>query len=620
MRRSSIRPIVAGLALLSCVDDRPGPTAPATPTLAISDAVHSAGNEHFYLLPPLVPNPDPTGTFDPALEPVVEVCEWDAVCGTVVARFTMATGTGSNLIRVDAEAQHYLVNWDTKTCESGACTLNPTGTYRLRVLVATVELGYADVDVVANGSQLKNVQTDEYIGLVNGRTLPVKFRIEEGAINVLPPTGGGAPILPADGGTLATADGGVVMEIPPDALPASGTPTTITIAPAEPSALPESPTVVPNLVYDFGPDGTQFETPVTVRIAYDPATLPVGLIEEHLRLFTVVDGAWQLVPRSRVDLAANVIVGEVTHFSPYGGGSAIPVARLYAYPFHQADMGCSGALDYFLTHPGQVFRLDRTRGGSWWQPTGTYYFTLLMDGTDGNAIDDPREVQVLSSNPGIVNVDELDRFLDGNVCLPFSLSAVDQGYEDPHQGWDGGVGQVVNNNVHIFRAELLAPGPAYLYLTSEAAADTVPISVVGPTVHWNIVASPTPASQVFPYREQNVLSEHFLCSGSSDPLTLQVGQTLTVMVEGCDEFGNFTGEAHFVRAFLFDGGWTLESDCGGVSCDPGVVSVLEPPWWGGAPFATVVAVAPGHARLAYWCGGIVCTDPAPVDVYVLPPP
>ncbi len=45
------------------------------------------------------------------------------------------------------------------------------------------ELGHADVDVVASGGELKNVDTDGFIPLLDDRTLPIKFRIEEGVLD-----------------------------------------------------------------------------------------------------------------------------------------------------------------------------------------------------------------------------------------------------------------------------------------------------------------------------------------------------------------------------------------------------------------------------------------------------
>ena len=168
------------LSVLSCTPEATAPHAranPGTAGFAISDAVHGGGRAGFYFLPPLVPQPA-TGVFDNTLAPVVEVCEWTTSCGTVIARFTTTTGTGG--ATVAALGDHYAVNWKTDVCASGPCSLDPAKTYRIRILVGGGEAGFADVDVVANGSQLKNVQTNEYIGLLNGRTLPVKFRIEVG--------------------------------------------------------------------------------------------------------------------------------------------------------------------------------------------------------------------------------------------------------------------------------------------------------------------------------------------------------------------------------------------------------------------------------------------------------
>ena len=58
MRVSRLVPLAISVMLVGCQEDQSGPTAPASsdgPSLAISDAVHGGGNEHFYFLPPLVP-------------------------------------------------------------------------------------------------------------------------------------------------------------------------------------------------------------------------------------------------------------------------------------------------------------------------------------------------------------------------------------------------------------------------------------------------------------------------------------------------------------------------------------------------------------------------------------
>jgi len=64
--------------------DIPAPTAVLPPSFAIQDA-RNGGNPHFYWLPPLVPAPSPTGTFDPSSSPVVRISEWAGAEGALVA-------------------------------------------------------------------------------------------------------------------------------------------------------------------------------------------------------------------------------------------------------------------------------------------------------------------------------------------------------------------------------------------------------------------------------------------------------------------------------------------------------------------------------------------------------
>lgn len=339
----------------ACQEDvtRPGGSDPA---FAISDANHSSGNAHFFFLPPVVSQPHPSGTFDGSADPVVEICEFTTTCGSVIGRFTRRPR--GDLLRgrndddddfddddgnwvVKKARQHYSIYWDTKRCSTGSCSLDPARTYRIRILVAGVELGFADVDLVPKKDSLRNVHTNEYIGLVNGKSLLVKFRIEVGAINVVPASGGGTSVAPAQGGTVATADGGVALTIPAGALPPSATPTTITVAPAA-SPAPD-PKLVPGTAFDFGPSGTQFSQPVAIKIAYDPASLPAGAAEVRLRLFTSVAGAWQLVPGSRVDPVSHTVTASVSHFSEYVVGSLPPVIQTIVVRYVDAPGYHTGA-------------------------------------------------------------------------------------------------------------------------------------------------------------------------------------------------------------------------------------------------------------------------------------
>jgi len=69
-----------------------------------------------------------------------------------------------------------------------------------------------------------------------------------------------ASLTAAEGGTLQTASGAAKLEVPAGALAAD---TTLTVAVVAKTADTASE------IYDFGPDGQQFSTPVTLTIAYD---------------------------------------------------------------------------------------------------------------------------------------------------------------------------------------------------------------------------------------------------------------------------------------------------------------------------------------------------------------
>ena len=155
-------------------------TAPnaSLPSFVIADAARDY-KSGFYWLPPMVKQPAVTGIFDASLSPSVEICELvEGACGSVRATFTMTSGPGGEFVRVQDD-QHYHVNW-----HSDQFALSATGSYRISVRagVNAVLLGYADVQPAANGSAFTNLDSDEIVGLVDGRTLPIRFRVETGIV------------------------------------------------------------------------------------------------------------------------------------------------------------------------------------------------------------------------------------------------------------------------------------------------------------------------------------------------------------------------------------------------------------------------------------------------------
>jgi alpha-tubulin suppressor-like RCC1 family protein len=194
MKRAWFVTLTLGLA--ACSGDRLLPTSPVeVPDLSpdIADAVHGyrAG---FFWLPPMVSSPAVTGAFDPALSPTVEICELVAdACGTVIAVYTTTSGPGGEVVRLEEADELYHVNWQT-----AKFPLSSTRLYRVyvRAGLGNTLLGYADVQLVDNGSGFKNLDTGEKIGLVSGRTLPIKFRIESalvGQVEVQPGQAEAAP-------------------------------------------------------------------------------------------------------------------------------------------------------------------------------------------------------------------------------------------------------------------------------------------------------------------------------------------------------------------------------------------------------------------------------------------
>jgi len=178
-QRFALVTAVLALAAAACLDQ---PTSQLSrPSSQIFDGA-SGGNPHFFFLQPLVPTPGPGAGNDATHSPVVEICDWDGVsCGVILARYTMDLATttttqAGNSETVRLGAGHFIVNWHTEFFQ-----LDPTRTYRICVKVNDVALGFADVDVAASGRELR-VGAEGYVTVLDGRTLPIIFRIEPGAL------------------------------------------------------------------------------------------------------------------------------------------------------------------------------------------------------------------------------------------------------------------------------------------------------------------------------------------------------------------------------------------------------------------------------------------------------
>lgn len=208
-RLSSALALILGAA---CADNTtaPPPSFPGATSHAISDATHGiAGNPHFFWLPPVTGQPpsEMLGTFERLASPQVAV-----VCQSSTQLAVPAECDGETLLfsfdrsnGLEVFDDYFKVNLDLQEADLRVTT-DPASdytTYRIQVFTDAMNeiggpflLGFADIQLGENGRDAKNLSTGETIGLVDGRTLPVRFRIDAGAYEYAVGTGiaSGGPV------------------------------------------------------------------------------------------------------------------------------------------------------------------------------------------------------------------------------------------------------------------------------------------------------------------------------------------------------------------------------------------------------------------------------------------
>ena len=339
------------VAFAACRDER-SPTAVNGPTISaeIRDAANGGGNPHFFWLPPIVAAPTPTGVFNPRLSPVVEICSQKvSPCpdGQVHVKFTMTSGSGSQIVRVDVTNQLYSVNWNTDPSSE------PVGSsFRIAVIVHKAVLGFADVDIVGTG-KAKNANTGGDVPLVDGRTLPIKFRIEDGALcpsnSTLDCTEHMAS--PGTDNTIVSNNQQAGTFIPAGAL---SQPVTVTIVQNPSRRCIPAPFALPEFedCYDFftDPGPIQFNVPVIAAMCIDLESVPSTAVRQ-LQLFQFDVGlpvrALQNVPAGFLPCNGESSVGW------RGSGVRGFLARLWRAvtprPLLAAHVGVGGSTGSFST-------------------------------------------------------------------------------------------------------------------------------------------------------------------------------------------------------------------------------------------------------------------------------
>lgn len=209
--KSALRFALITLLFVGCrAGDSTTPIAavPGRPSFAVSDGANSGGNKDFFSLPPMAKDPSTNpnyqaNAFNPNLKPRVSICALAATSAAAVNASTLCKSSG---YKQDAPAavsdEQYAYNWDV-----------PRGGdlyYRVSVYVGTKRLGFTDV---------ATDKSESFVQANDGRTLPIKFRIEQYALCAVPGTGPCASktIDLALGGTVSATIGGspAGVNIPP---------------------------------------------------------------------------------------------------------------------------------------------------------------------------------------------------------------------------------------------------------------------------------------------------------------------------------------------------------------------------------------------------------------------
>ena len=251
-------PLFAALALGACGGDdttAPSPVlrAPRAPAAILNDGSREGGNPDFFFLPPVVPNPssDPdfqANAFAGGWKPVVEVCEVSTsnLAGGCVGG-TVRTYSGA-AVSVSPADQQYQVNVDTKEAWAVAGRA-----YRFAVLLVGNErdtLGFVDIALLSGSA--KNAVTGDLVALQDGRTIPLKFRIEKGATVPEDVTVFSETVVTDAGTTILTGGSGgpgtFAINFPTDWLPPELTDVVITVEKVNTTAGNPCTASVPNLL------------------------------------------------------------------------------------------------------------------------------------------------------------------------------------------------------------------------------------------------------------------------------------------------------------------------------------------------------------------------------------
>jgi probable HAF family extracellular repeat protein len=154
---------------------------------------------------------------------------------------------------------------------------------------------------------------------------------------------------------------------------------------------PENMQILGGTAFDFGPTGLKFNTgtPATISIQYNAASMPPGVPESSISVYTLVSGAWVQVAGSSVSTVTHTVTLPVSHFSVYA--LICPAFTGQGVVYDVVDLGVPagaiGATGLGLSSDGKVcgysVNSDQTLHAFLWQD-GQFVDLGKLEGDNGS--------------------------------------------------------------------------------------------------------------------------------------------------------------------------------------------------------------------------------------------
>jgi probable HAF family extracellular repeat protein len=319
-RRGTVMSLLAvgGLMVAGCKQDElttPGAAPeqlPNTgPAFLIQDAARG-GVSYFRWEPPIVAAASVGGPTDGTQQPLVEICPLvSGACGSPLLVTYRSVGQGTRVKYLTTQ-QIYAVDWNT-----AAFKLTAPRQFRITVKAAGVTLGVADVAVVKAKKDVAALDPTKFVGVINGKILQIRFRIEENAHDAALDAASNSDTAQTFGtGTSATGTKAQLTIPASTAINDGAASVSLTVVATSPPVGAPTAGLVTGTAYEFGPTGTRFSQPVTLAIKYPSAITAEAAAT--FRLYTLTDaGQWHLTNNSTVDVGTHTVTGETDHLSLY---------------------------------------------------------------------------------------------------------------------------------------------------------------------------------------------------------------------------------------------------------------------------------------------------------------